>query len=193
MIYYLYLCIGIWQCHTHSLPMTVFPSPSLSVAYHALPFAMLCAVLCATCGTLRDTSMINCLSQVTFDILSYLLCFGYPHPPPPVRLSQLWLSKSLKCKFHSHCSATTTAISFSFSTKLTIKAFQFQLTLDMPLKLNALQSTSMRAVKVTNNVPLMLYDDQRRRRRIPGLKCLNSLANLWPQYANWGHVGSALV
>lgn len=160
---------------------------------------MLCAVLCATCGTLRDTSMINCLSQVTFDILSYLLCFGYPHPPPPVPLSlplflsQLWLSKSLKCKFHSHCSATTTAISFSFSTKLTIKAFQFQLTLDMPLKLNALQSPSMRAVKVTNNVPLMLYDDQRRRRRIPGLKCLNSLANLWPQYANWRHVASAFV
>lgn len=137
-------------------------SSPLCVAYHALPFAMLC-VLCATCGTLRDTSMINCLSQVTFDILSYLLCFGYP--PSPSRflsLCQLWLSKSLKWKFHSHCSATTTAISFSFTTKLTIKAFQ--LTLDMPLKLNALQSTSMRAVKVTNNVPLMLYDDQRRPR-----------------------------
>lgn len=112
----------------------------------------------------------------------YYALVTLPHLPSPLSLPlcQLWLSKSLKCKFLSHCSATTTAISFSFSTKLTIKAFQFQLTLDMPLKLNALQSTSMRAVKVTNNVPLMLYDDQRRRRRIPGLKCLNSLANLWP-------------
>lgn len=47
VIYYLYLCIGIWQCHTHSLPVTVFPcllTLPPCVAYHALPFAMLCAV-----------------------------------------------------------------------------------------------------------------------------------------------------
>lgn len=153
---------------------------------------LLCCVLCcvphvARWGIQAWLTAFRKLLLTSYHI--YYALVALPHLPSPSRS----LSKSLKCKFHSHCSATTTAISFSFSTKLTIKAFQFQLTLDMPLKLNALQSTSMRAVKVTNNVPLMLYDDQRRRRRIPGLKCLNSLANLWPQYANWGHVGSALV
>lgn len=46
VIYYLYLCIGIWQCHTHSLPMTVYPSLLTSPPLCCLSCAALCYAVC---------------------------------------------------------------------------------------------------------------------------------------------------